>query len=87
MHGNEPIKVSKAVRDWLNTQARLRASDPTEVWNHFTDFMGDNYDLLKARGYSDADIENLPIADLIEAMTDWVANLNANPVPQQRAAS
>jgi hypothetical protein len=34
--------------------------------------MTDNYDHLKARGFSDRDIENLPVNELITCIRDWV---------------
>ena len=33
--------------------------------------MADNYDMLEARGFSNVDIENLPVAELIGCMQDW----------------
>jgi hypothetical protein len=34
--------------------------------------MSNNYDRLKARGFSDRDIEKLPVSKLMEGMRDWV---------------
>jgi hypothetical protein len=75
VHGNKPIEVAAQVRNWLNNQAKLRAMGPAEVWARFNEFMAFNYDALKARGFSDANIKNLPIDELIESMTDWVKKL------------
>ena len=71
VHGNDPLKVVAEVRNWLNNEARLRASGPAKVWGRFTDFMADNYTALKARGFSDADVEALPVAELIDCMRQW----------------
>jgi hypothetical protein len=35
--------------------------------------MAGNYDLLKARGYSDEDIKRLPVPELIDDMQRWIA--------------
>jgi hypothetical protein len=75
-HGNEPVRALSEVRNWLNTEARLRAPGPTAVWGRFTDFMARNYDVLASRGYSPEDIERLPIAELIDDIGRWVG---ANP--------
>lgn len=75
-HNNEPIKALSEVRNWLNTEAGLHAAGPAAMWNRFTDFMAQNYDVLKSRGYSGADIERLPVAELIDDMRRWIA---ANP--------
>lgn len=57
VHSNQPVKVIAAVRDWLNNEAALRAVGPTKVWSRFNDFMADNYVALKARGFSDEDVD------------------------------
>jgi hypothetical protein len=73
VHHNEPVKLVSAVRNWLNNEARLRAAGPAQVWGRFNDFMADNYRELKLRGFSDEDIDALPIAELIDCMGAWVA--------------
>jgi hypothetical protein len=35
--------------------------------------MADNYDVLRVKGFSDADVEGLAIPELIECMEDWLA--------------
>ena len=72
-HGNQPVRALAEVRNWLNTEAGLRALGPAAVWARFTNFAGENYDTLKTRGYSDQDIHSLPIAELIADMSRWVA--------------
>jgi hypothetical protein len=71
VHGGQPAKVVSEVRNWLNTEAALRAPGPTKIWGRFNDFMADNYAALKDRGFSDPDIEQLPVAELIDCMRDW----------------
>lgn len=70
-HGNDPVRALTAVRNWLNTEAGLRAGGPSTLWQRFTDFMTDNYSLLSERGYSPEDVERLPIAELIDDMKRW----------------
>ena len=38
------------------------------------DFMAENYVSLKARGFSDPDIEKLPVGELITCMQEWKPN-------------
>jgi hypothetical protein len=71
-HGNEPIRALTEVRNWLNMEARLRASGAAAIWARFTDFMTQNYDVLTDRGYSPRDIERLPVAEMIDDMQRWV---------------
>jgi hypothetical protein len=51
----------------------LRAAGPSQLWGRFTDFMADNYTALLANGYSDRDIERLPVPELMTWMQDWIA--------------
>jgi hypothetical protein len=74
VHNNDPTDALSGVRNWLNTAASLRAPGPKAIWNRFSDFMAGNYDLLKARGYSDQDIKRLPVPELIDDMQRWIAN-------------
>lgn len=77
VHGNEPEEVVKAVRDWLSHAANLRADGPSAIWGAFIDFMASNYEALRQRGYSDKDIQRLPVPELIENMTLWKAGRNS----------
>jgi hypothetical protein len=72
VHRNEPVNVVFEVRNWLNNEARLNAPGPSQVWTRFNEFMADNYDALKSRGFSDRDIERLSVAELVQCMRDWV---------------
>jgi len=72
VHNNEPEDVVFEVRNWLNNEAKLRAPGPSKVWGAFLDFMANNYDVLKARGFSDHDIERLPINELTGYMREWI---------------
>jgi hypothetical protein len=74
-HRNEPEQAATEVRNWLATQCRPNASGPAKVWGAFADFMAANYDELIFRGFSEKDIENLPMPELIVGMESWV---NAN---------
>ena len=75
-HEGAPEIILTQVRNWLDTQAKLRAPGPAMVWVAFLDFMADNLRDLKQRGFSDRDIENLPISELMSCIERWVA-LNA----------
>ncbi len=77
VHKNEPVSANNEVRNWLAQVLGNTTAGPAAVWNKFNDFMADNYDLLKARGYSDADIIALPVSELIGCIRDW---LTTNPL-------
>jgi hypothetical protein len=71
-HRNEPEQAATEVRNWLATQCRPNAAGPAKVWGAFADFMAANYDKLIGRGFSERDIENLPMPELISGMENWV---------------
>jgi hypothetical protein len=73
VHGNDPPRVVREVRNWLKNVCKLNAPGPTSIWSAFTDFMAANYDDLSAKGYSPADIEGLPVFELVECMEVWVS--------------
>jgi len=72
-HSDDPVIGMTAVSNWLEIAAGLDLLGPSALWGEFTEFMGDNYDRLKARGHSDRDIELQPVAQLMAAMRTWHA--------------
>lgn len=75
-HGNEPHKMVRVVRTWLKTNCKIKAvgpSGPSGIWAEFTQFMADNYDALIADGFSEEDISELSISEMIERMEAWLA--------------
>ena len=76
MHKNEPVIACTEVRNWLARELGNTTPGPTAVWARFNDFMAWNYDSLTARGYSDKDIADQPIDELIRCMKEWIT---ANP--------
>jgi hypothetical protein len=75
-HDDEPYKVIGIVRNWLKNVCLTQAVGPARISGAFTDFMAANFDDLSHLGFSPQDIELLPVGELIQRMTDWVA-LNA----------
>lgn len=75
-HENTPYKVIGLVRNWLKNVCLANAVGPARIASAFTDFMAQNFDALIELGFSPADIEALPVAELMQRMEGWVA-LNA----------
>ncbi len=71
-HKNEPYRVVRIARNWLRNVALANAAGAAKIWSAFTDFMADSYDALISKGFSPADIEALPIFELIALMEVWV---------------
>lgn len=73
VHNNDPQNIVTEVRNWLENEAGLHAPGPASVLGAFLDFMADNYDDLKKRGFSDRDIQGLPVGELMACIERWVA--------------
>ncbi len=74
VHNDDPEIALTEVRNWLNNEASLKAPGPAAIWGKFLDFMAQNYDDLKARGFSDNDIKELPVNELMTCMQSWVTD-------------
>jgi hypothetical protein len=74
MHKNEPVIACTEVRNWLAQELESTILGPTAIWARFNEFMADNYDALTERGYSDKDIAEQPISELIRCMKEWIAS-------------
>jgi len=72
VHKNEPEQAVTEVRNWFAEQCRPSTAGPAKVWGAFNDFMAANYDELKSRGFSDKDIADLPMPELIAGIEKWV---------------
>ncbi len=73
-HNNEPNEVVRAVRNWFVETASLRpAPSPTVVWYKFNDFASDFYDARKEEGFSDKDLNMMPVPEYIDFISQWVS--------------
>lgn len=85
VHNGSPEILVTEVRNWLNRHADVQAPGPARVWTAFLEFMSDNYSALKKRGFSDRDVESLPIYELIKCIDEWVDDSPAPPRDGKRA--
>ena len=84
VHGGDPESIISELRNWLDNQGRLQAPGPSRIWGAFLNFMADNYDVLKQRGFSDGDIEQLPISELMQCIERWVRRTRHATAPEQQ---
>ena len=71
-HKNEPVTACSEVRNWLAQELLDAPPGPAAIWGRFNDFMADNFDVLTARGYSNKDIADQPIGELMDCMREWL---------------
>ena len=73
-HNNDPVEVVRAIRDWFVETVGLRGiPSASRIWNRFADFESDFYDARLADGFTDDDLNTMPIPEYIHFIQDWVA--------------
>ena len=73
-HANEPDEVVRAVHNWFVETVGLRGVDsPTVIWDKFNYFASDFYDARKSEGFTDDDLNMMPVPEYIDFIKDWVA--------------
>ncbi|MCU1350597.1 MAG: hypothetical protein JWO56_3627 [Acidobacteria bacterium] len=77
-HDNEPSEVVRAVRNWfVETVGLRRVHSASKIWYRFTDFAYDFYATRVADGYSDEDLNMMPIPEYIDFIRGWVGETGA----------
>lgn len=73
-HKNDARLLVRAVRNWfVETVEVTVASSPTKLWHQFTDFASEFYDSRRADGYSDEDLNFMPVPEYAQAIASWLA--------------
>lgn len=78
-HSSEPVRLVRAVRNWfVNTVEVKEAPSPTTLWYRFTDFASAFYDERAEAGFSDEDLNFMPVPEYIDAIREWLGS-EVNP--------
>lgn len=76
-HSNEPPRVVSALRDWFVETVGLRdVPGPSKLWYRFTDFATDFYRKRLAEGFTDDELNWMPIPEYVSFLKKW---LDENP--------
>jgi hypothetical protein len=71
-HHNSPIKVVQAVRNWLVETVGLQGVEgPTSLWFKFNDFAADFNARRRSEGFSEDDLDMMPIREYIRFIKTW----------------
>jgi hypothetical protein len=74
-HGNEPIGVVRAVRNWFVETVGLRnVASATSMWLVFNDFMSEFYERRAEENFSDDDLSFMPVPEFISFIRQWLRN-------------
>jgi hypothetical protein len=72
-HANDPPEMVRAVRSWFIETVGLRnLNSPTVIWYRFNDFMSDFYETRTSQGFSDRDLEEMPVVEFIHFIEEWL---------------
>jgi hypothetical protein len=70
-HSGSYQKAVSNVRNWLVSEARIKAIGPSAILGKYADFQEWYYEKQLAAGFSDEDIQDYPTAELLDAMKEW----------------
>jgi hypothetical protein len=73
-HNGKPAVAVLHVRNWLVNETGVSGPSGTTIWYQFNDFMADLDKKLRHDGFKKADIDSLPLPELLEYMKEWLKN-------------
>jgi hypothetical protein len=77
-HENDPVKVVRAIRNWFVETVGLRRVDgPTAIWFQFAYFTLELYNQRKKEGFSEEDLNMMPIPEYIDFIEGWIRSQRA----------
>ncbi len=72
-HGDKPAKLVQAIRNWFVETVGLRdVAGPTAIWYRFNDFAADFYTRRQSEGFSDEDLDMMPVREYIDFIKAWI---------------
>jgi len=64
----------RVVRDWFVETVGLRSvQSPTIIWYRFNEFTRNFYNARKEDGFTDEDLNMMPVPEYIDFIRDWVS--------------
>lgn len=72
-HAADFGKAQRKVRNWLVTEAGARRDAPAVILARYVKFQEWHYEKQLAAGFSEADIQDYPTNELLDAMSEWVS--------------
>ena len=72
-HSNKPQKLVQVIRNWFIENGSFSTlTSPTEIWDCFNTFMADFYQERLCAKFSNADLQMMPVKELINYMRIWL---------------
>lgn len=77
IHKNEPSRIIRSVRNWFVETVGLRGiKSSTVIWYQFNDFAFEFYNARSEDGFTDEDLNMMPVPEYIDFIRDWVTRTN-----------
>jgi hypothetical protein len=77
-HDNDPATSIKKVRNWLSAVGSTQTyPGGNAVWIAYNQFFSDITDTLSSNGFTDDEIENMPVSDFIKFSKDWIVTFKS----------
>lgn len=74
-HNNEATHIVRVVRNWFAETNGLRnLASGTTIWYRFNDFTSYFHESRKEAGFSDEDLNMMPVPEYIDSIRDWVSS-------------
>ena len=71
-HNDKPADIVRATRDWfVETVGLRRVTSATRIWDRFTEFASEFYEARIADGFSDDDLNLMPVPEYIDFIRAW----------------
>jgi hypothetical protein len=75
-HKDEPEEMVRAVRNWFVETVGLRGvPSPTSIWYAFNNFTSAFYNARITNGFTDKDLDMMPVPEYLDFILDWVAEV------------
>jgi len=73
-HNNNPMEVISIVRDWFVNKPECKVkTGPSRIWQKYIFFCDHLDETKQTQGFSQQDIRNLRIEEVMQDMTSWLA--------------
>lgn len=72
-HKDDPETLVRQVRNWFVETIEINnAKSAAVIWDNFNEFMSDFFFKREKEGFKKADLQEMPIFEIIKFMEDWI---------------
>ncbi len=76
-HNGDQAKLIRVIRDWfIENGALKKITNATDIWYEFNEFSADFYEKRKSEGFTDDDLNTMPVPEYIEFIKEWMIHHN-----------